>query len=234
MKVEDNSAVATAAKPTTESNNKSETKSVSSSLEKTVNGSDETLTTSTDKLSAGGGSCGSVKQSAVATTTTDPSGLSLSLSAEDRLSPHNDDDKAESQQRCDNAADKKQTSLATSEETTTSAVKTEKECDVDEGERVTVGGGDNEDDPVASLRRRTGLILRDAAAVRARWAEPVLEEENYQPDQASLNLVTESQDALGRRAIAVSTIFRNLSFVPGNEPILGKAHSSSCELLLGR
>ena len=113
-------------------------------------------------------------------------------------------------------------------------MKTEKECDVDEGERVTVGGGDNEDDPVASLRRRTGLILRDAAAVRARWAEPVLEEENYQPDQASLNLVTESQDALGRRAIAVSTIFRNLSFVPGNEPILGKAHSSSCELLLGR
>ena len=113
MKVEDNRAVATAAKPTTESNNKSETKSVSSSLEKTVNGSDETLTTSTDKLSAGGGSCGSVKQSAVATTTTDPSGVSLSLSAEDRLSPHNDDDKAESQQRCDNAADKKQTSLET-------------------------------------------------------------------------------------------------------------------------
>jgi len=100
-------------------------------------------------------------------------------------------------------------------ETTKSAVKTEQACD----EEGTINSGDQ--DPVESLFRRTGIILRDAEAVRRRWAEPVLEEENYQPDQASLNLLTESQDAIGRRAIAVSTVMRNLSFVPGNETILG-------------
>ena len=48
----------------------------------------------------------------------------------------------------------------------------------------------------------------------------MLEEENFQPDCASLNLVKESKDNLGKRAIVVSTIFRNLSFVPGNETLL--------------
>jgi len=78
-----------------------------------------------------------------------------------------------------------------------------------------------QEDVIESLARRTGISLRDEAGARRRWSRPVLEEENYQPDQASLNLVTEAEDALGRRAVAVSTIFRNLSFVPGNEPALG-------------
>jgi len=37
--------------------------------------------------------------------------------------------------------------------------------------------------------------------------------------------VTEAEDSLGRRAVAVSTIFRNLSFVPGNEERLGNCPS---------
>ncbi len=45
-------------------------------------------------------------------------------------------------------------------------------------------------------------------AVLRRLVKPVLEEENYQPDHASLNLVQEPQDLLGRRGICVSTIFR--------------------------
>jgi len=36
-------------------------------------------------------------------------------------------------------------------------------------------------------------------------------------------LVGENQDNLGKRAVAVSTIFRNLSFVPGNETILSSS-----------
>jgi len=84
-------------------------------------------------------------------------------------------------------------------------------------------GDDADDDVVESIRRRTGIVFREPADVRRRWQRVVLEEENYQPDQASLNLVTEAEDALGRRAVVVSTILRNLSFVPGNEPLLGNA-----------
>jgi len=80
----------------------------------------------------------------------------------------------------------------------------------------------NTEDVIKSLERRSGLRFRDGGeAVRQRLVLPVLEEENYQPDHASLNLVSEPQDLLGRRGICVSTIFRNLSFVPGNEGILG-------------
>jgi len=104
------------------------------------------------------------------------------------------------------------------------------ECSEEKPEAISAGSASppadsvvSAEDVIASLRRRTGILVKDEAAVRRRWAAPVLEEENYQPDQASLNLVTESEDALGRRAIAVSTIFRNLSFVPGNETLLGNS-----------
>lgn len=77
------------------------------------------------------------------------------------------------------------------------------------------------EDVLEALKRRTGIQVRDEAEVRRRWDYKILEEENYQPDQASLNLVSDAEDTLGRRAICVSTIFRNLSFVPGNESLLG-------------
>ena len=72
-------------------------------------------------------------------------------------------------------------------------------------------------DPLEELREKTGIIVKAGAGYESRWNEAVLEEENYQPDCASLNLVTDWQDNLGKRAIVASTIFRNLSFVPGNE-----------------
>jgi len=75
-------------------------------------------------------------------------------------------------------------------------------------------------DPLEVLREKTGIIVKAGAGYEARWSEAVLEEENYQPDCASLNMVSDWQDNLGKRAIAVSTIFRNLSFVPGNEAVL--------------
>ena len=80
-----------------------------------------------------------------------------------------------------------------------------------------------EKDPLLELRDKTGIVVKAGAGFESRWSESVLEEENYQPDCASLNLVTDWQDNLGKRAIVASTIFRNLSFVPGNETVL-----SSC------
>jgi len=80
---------------------------------------------------------------------------------------------------------------------------------------------DKKDSVIKSLEERSKLCFRDKEAVFNRVTSPVLEEENYQPDHASLNLVAEHQDLLGRRGICVSTIFRNLSFVPGNEGLVG-------------
>ena len=99
--------------------------------------------------------------------------------------------------------------LVKSEQSEESAVKTENV----EPEAV--------EDVLEALKRRTGIQVRDETEVRRRWDNKILEEENYQPDQASLNLVSDAEDTLGRRAICVSTIFRNLSFVPGNESLLG-------------
>merc|ERR550517_279647 len=74
-----------------------------------------------------------------------------------------------------------------------------------------------EKDPLEILREKTGIVVQPGLGFETRWNETVLEEENYQPDCASLNLVSDWQDNLGKRAIVASTIFRNLSFVPGNE-----------------
>jgi len=92
-----------------------------------------------------------------------------------------------------------------------SAVKVEPEEDVE--------------DVVDTVFKRTGLILKDKDELKRRWVEPVMEEENHQPDIPSLTLVTEFQDNVGKRAIVVSTILRNLTFVPGNEPVLGGSRS---------
>jgi hypothetical protein len=220
LKTEDSSAVAptkpssTSSTTVTECNNKSES-SRSLSTESAGGFDKPTSTASEESVN------GDEKQSTTTTTTADSGCNNNNVSLSD-----NQDFRSASESST--ATGEAKTSLVVKSEL--SAVKTENECDgdVNTAERRSAAatprdtaGDEDEDDPVEALRRRTGLILRDADAVRRRWAQPVVEEENYQPDQASLNLVTESQDALGRRAIAVSTIFRNLSFVPGNEPILG-------------
>lgn len=97
-----------------------------------------------------------------------------------------------------------------------SAVKMEKE-EVTEKEVV------EEKDPLEVIREKTGIVVLSGQGFESRWSKTVLEEENFQPDCASLNLVQECQDNLGKRAVVVSTIFRNLSFVPGNETILSSS-----------
>ncbi|XP_013098119.2 trithorax group protein osa isoform X7 [Stomoxys calcitrans] len=66
--------------------------------------------------------------------------------------------------------------------------------------------------------------IRDPALVlQRRRSSSSLEDECYTRDEASLYLVNESQDSLARRCICISNIFRNMSFVPGNESILAKS-----------
>lgn len=58
------------------------------------------------------------------------------------------------------------------------------------------------------------------------------EDEAYARDEPSLCVVSEAQDALGRRCVCISTILRNLSFVPGNDAEMSK--HSGLLVLLGR
>ncbi|KAL7729552.1 hypothetical protein ACLKA6_007843 [Drosophila palustris] len=65
--------------------------------------------------------------------------------------------------------------------------------------------------------------VRDVAQVLQRRRDSSYEDECYTRDEASLYLVNDSQDSLARRCIALSNIFRNLTFVPGNETVLAKS-----------
>lgn len=58
------------------------------------------------------------------------------------------------------------------------------------------------------------------------------EDECYTRDEASLYLVTDTQDAIARRCICLSTILRNLTFIPGNECEFSK--NSSYLALMGK
>ncbi|XP_074642746.1 AT-rich interactive domain-containing protein 1A-like isoform X2 [Tubulanus polymorphus] len=49
-----------------------------------------------------------------------------------------------------------------------------------------------------------------------------LEEESYQRDDCSFNLIADAQDEIGKRCVCISNIFRSLSFVPGNDLELSK------------
>ncbi|XP_008551461.1 trithorax group protein osa isoform X4 [Microplitis demolitor] len=61
------------------------------------------------------------------------------------------------------------------------------------------------------------LNVRDPAGTLKRKRISDYEDESYSRDEASLYLVTESQDSLARRCVCLSTILRNLTFIPGNE-----------------
>lgn len=58
---------------------------------------------------------------------------------------------------------------------------------------------------------------RDPARILKRRRISDYEDECYTRDEASLYLITESQDTLARRCVGISNILRNLTFVPGNE-----------------
>jgi AT-rich interactive domain-containing protein 1 len=64
---------------------------------------------------------------------------------------------------------------------------------------------------------RPKLKIRDPAGTLKRRRISDYEDESYSRDEASLYLVTETQDNLARRCVCLSTILRNLTFIPGNE-----------------
>lgn len=74
--------------------------------------------------------------------------------------------------------------------------------------------------------------LRDPALCLKRKRVEDYEDECYTRDEASLYLITDSQDSLARRVICLSTILRNLTFVPGNE--LEFARSTTFLSILGK
>lgn len=76
------------------------------------------------------------------------------------------------------------------------------------------------------------LNIRDPQGVLKRRRMSDCEDECYSRDESSLLLAGEAQDALARRCICLSTIIRNLSFVPGNEAEM--ARSSVLLMVLGR
>jgi hypothetical protein len=78
------------------------------------------------------------------------------------------------------------------------------------------------EDIIDRIHRMTGIVLRDPELARKRWHQENLEEENHLRDEPSLHLISETNDNLGRRAACISTIMRNLSFVPGNEYDMSK------------
>lgn len=66
------------------------------------------------------------------------------------------------------------------------------------------------------------LKIRDPASTLKRKRISDYEDESYSRDEASLYLVTETQDHLARRCVCLSTILRNLTFIPGNEAEFAK------------
>jgi AT-rich interactive domain-containing protein 1 len=82
---------------------------------------------------------------------------------------------------------------------------------------------EKEEDVVEKIERLTGIRISDPETFLRRWHKDKLEEECHTCDESSLYLVTESQDAVGKRAVAISTVIRNLSFVPGNEYELARS-----------
>lgn len=66
------------------------------------------------------------------------------------------------------------------------------------------------------------LDIRDPAGTLKRRRISDYEDESYSRDEASLYLVTETQDNLARRCVCLSTILRNLTFIPGNEAEFAK------------
>lgn len=62
-----------------------------------------------------------------------------------------------------------------------------------------------------------GPSVRDPAGTLKRRRISDYEDEAYTRDEASLVLLTESQDNVGKRCVCMSNILRSLTFIPGNE-----------------
>ncbi|XP_071044318.1 trithorax group protein osa isoform X2 [Parasteatoda tepidariorum] len=74
--------------------------------------------------------------------------------------------------------------------------------------------------------------LRGSLSSRKRFLSEEKEDEAYCFDEPALCTTNDSQEMLSRRCVCVSTILRNLSFVPNNDIVMGK--NPGVLVLLGR
>lgn len=96
--------------------------------------------------------------------------------------------------------------------------------EVDEIERSNVEEPKNSNDKEKEITEieepepeRQWIRIKDPECVVKRRRMSDYEDECYTRDEASLYLVTETQDSIARRCVCLSNILRNLSFIPGNE-----------------
>lgn len=75
-------------------------------------------------------------------------------------------------------------------------------------------------------------VIHDPAGSLKRRRITDFEDEAYSRDEASLLLLTESQDNIGKRCVCISNILRSLTFIPGNETEFAK--SSTFLALIGK
>ncbi|KAG8202119.1 hypothetical protein JTE90_010480 [Oedothorax gibbosus] len=109
-------------------------------------------------------------------------------------------------------------------------------CDIDE---ISIKEFKTEDCDEIKEIEKSGVVnkkgspqIRGSLSSRKRFLCEVLEDEAYCFDQPALCVITDSQEMLSRRCVCVSTIIRNLSFVPGNDIIISK--NPGVLVLLGR
>ena len=84
----------------------------------------------------------------------------------------------------------------------------------------------------SAIIKYQGLAIRDQHGTLKRRKMDDYEDECFVRDESSLYLINDSQELLSRRAVALSNIFRSLSFVPGNELELAK--NSTLLVIVGK
>ena len=116
---------------------------------------------------------------------------------------------------------KKSAAAGKDEKAASKEIKSEAKEEGEEGEGDCKEEVRENEDIVDKIRRLTGIVMRDPEAARQRWSEESLEDECYMRDEPSLHLVSETQDSIGRRAVAVSTILRFVASRTANVSVFG-------------
>lgn len=101
-------------------------------------------------------------------------------------------------------------SMKVDENDATNNVNKEDECSNKNLKNEENDDSDDED------KRDTSSVVDSIDALKKRKLS-LYEDECYTRDEASLYLITDTQDAIARRCVCISTILRNLTFIPGNE-----------------
>ncbi|XP_058796614.1 trithorax group protein osa-like isoform X2 [Phymastichus coffea] len=86
-------------------------------------------------------------------------------------------------------------------------------------------------DSIVLEKDQMRIKVRDPAGILKRRMSDY-EDESYTRDEGSLHLLSDSQDNLAQQCVCLSTILRNLTFIPGNE--LEFARNSMFLSLLGK